>query len=195
MTFDVQTEEVHKIELAETQNGSLTSSLEYAKPGETVEFGVKPDFGCSITKVSYTYLKFDSSTDNYYNVDPIEIEPVDGVYKLTIPDDLPDTATVLTVSAEIKKNYGVYISDKIINGTVTVDNQTPPENTAVTLTVKPKEGYHLDKITVKKMVQGAETEIVTVGSDNKKDIKLQNVCKALYLYWKAADRYFKEVNN
>ena len=173
MSFTTSTDKVQKIKLTETENGRLTSSLEYAKAGETVEFGVEPDLGCSISSVTYMYQSGsvpDPDHDGYYlpvYSDLIVIQPVDGKYKLTVPDDLPDTATVLTVAANIRKDYNyVYISDNIVNGTVKVDNNLKLKDATVTLTVTPKAGFTLDELIVEKMGQGDETQLVPVSSDS-----------------------------
>ena len=62
MTFILVTEPVLKVETTEAQNGTIASDLEYAKPDDTVQFSVEPDFGYSVSSVSYKYLTgFDSN--------------------------------------------------------------------------------------------------------------------------------------
>ena len=153
------------IELAETQNGKIAFDSEYAKADETVQFSVEPDFGYSISKVSYQYITGYKLDDNdYYEPvysEPVEIAAVVGENQLIMPT-LPQGINGIIVSAEFTKMPNrVYISDAIENGTVSSDMETPEENDTVTLTANPDEGYALKTLLCKKQ-DGTELELTKV---------------------------------
>ena len=154
-----------KVETADVQNGKIVSDSEYAKPGDTVQFRVEPDFGYSIGSVSYKYLEGfieepeDSGIYIPYYSSPVEISAdSDGQYQLTMPT-LPEGTGGIIVSAEFTKDTNrVYISDVIENGTVTSNKETAEENDTVTLTIAPDDGYELKTLRCKKQ-DGTEVEL------------------------------------
>ena len=117
MTFYLQKEPVYKIEPAATQNGSVTCDHEYAKAGESVGFEVEPDNGYRVSSVSYKYLILDGSDYVYSDDVPIDVND-EGKYRLIIPDDLPKTATEITVNAEFEH---VGISNKLAGYKLSLD--------------------------------------------------------------------------
>ena len=163
MTFTLVTEPVLKVETTEAQNGTIASDLQYAKPGDTVQFSVEPDFGYSIGSVSYKYLAGFDSDNNYFYSEPVEINAgSDGEYQLSMPT-LPKVANGIIVSAEFTKDPNrVYISDVIENGTVSSDKETAEENDTVTLTIAPDDGYELKTLRCKKQ-DGTEVELTKVN--------------------------------
>ena len=128
------------IELAETQNGKIAFDSEYAKADETVQFSVEPDFGYSISKVSYQYITGYKLDDNDYYVpvysEPDDFDAVVGENQLMMPT-LPEGTGGIIVSAEFTKIPShVYISDGIENGTVTSDTETADEDDTVTFNIR-----------------------------------------------------------
>lgn len=81
---------------------------------------------------------------------------------LTIPNTyLPEGTTVEKDASGnnivVVKTYNINV-DKVTNGTVTVDKSKAAEGEMVTLTVKPAEGYEIDKIIVDGLSQGTAIE-------------------------------------
>ena len=169
MTFNLVTEPVFSVQTTDAQNGTISSDPEYAKPGDTVQFSVEPDFGYSVSSVSYKYIEgFNEEPEDsgiyipYYSSPVVINADSDGKYQLTMPN-LPDFANGIIVSAEFTKDPNhVFISDIIENGTITSDKETAEENGTVTLTIAPDEGYKLKDVRCKKQ-DGTEVELTKVN--------------------------------
>ncbi len=167
MTFTTQREALYKLNFENVQHGSIhadiTNNEAYAASGETLAFGVDAEPGYSVSKVTYKMMT-GYGLDDSYNVvyqysEPVEIQPVDGRYQLTMPE-LTSGNNMIVISAEVNKNTEnpIGISEDIENGTVTSDKETAEPNETVTLTVKPDEGCFLDELRCK-AADGTELEL------------------------------------
>ena len=159
MEFTLVAKRVYIIEFTDTQNGKISSDLNQAKEGETIQFDAEPDPGYSVSRVSYTYITdYDYQSSSYSYAESVEIPVVDGVYQMPMPS-LPEPANGIIVSAEFTKAPNrVFISEGIENGIIYSDKETAEENTTVTITAEPDRGFRLDKIRCR-TVSGTEVEL------------------------------------
>ncbi|MBQ1353771.1 MAG: hypothetical protein IIY42_02880, partial [Ruminococcus sp.] len=167
MTFTTQREALYKLNFEDVQHGSIhadiTNNEAYASAGETIEFGVEAEPGYSVSNVTYKMMTGYDLDDNYNVVylysDPVEIQPVDGRYQLTMPESTSYN-NMIVISAEVTENMEnpIGISEDIENGTVTSDRETAAPNDTVTLTVTPDAGYFLDELRCK-AADGTELEL------------------------------------
>ena len=185
MTFTSVKEDLYRINFDTLVNGSfradLTDDAVYAAAGEVFEFGVDADPGYSVSKVTYKIMDGVDTNYNYVYSDPIEIEPDNGKYQLTLPAFTETSGiknNMIVISAEFTKDENcVYISEGISNGTVTIDgvdlvnDKTPPtpfpKDETVTLKVQPAEGYVLKKLSCLK-ANGSEVELTQDPEDETK---------------------------
>ncbi len=177
MTFTSVKEDLYQIKFDTLVNGSfradLTDDAAYAAAGEVFEFGVDADPGYSVSKVTYKIMDGVDTNYNYVYSDPIEIEPDNGKYQLTLPSFTETSGiknNMIVISAEITKNSEstIYIS-RSTGGTVSADKETAKDGDTVTLTVTPDSGYALDKIRV-------------VKAKNKDTVELTKVSKTTYTF-------------
>ena len=167
MTFTTQREALYKLNFENVQHGSIhadiTNNEAYASAGETIEFGVEADPGYSVSNVTYKMMTGYDLDDNYNVVylysDPVEIQPVEGIYRLTMPESTSYN-NMIVISAEVTENMEnpIGFSEDIENGTVTSDRETAAPNDTVTLTVTPDAGYFLDELRCK-AADGTELEL------------------------------------
>ena len=168
MTFTSEREYLYQVSFDEIAHGSIhadiTNNEAYTTAGETLEFGVEADPGYSVNKVTYKmmtgYYLDDSYNIVYQYSDPVEMQPVDGKYQLTMPEFSASYNNRIVISAEVSENTvnPIYISENIENGTVTSDKETAAPNDSVTLTVTPDEGCFLDELRCK-ATDGTELEL------------------------------------
>lgn len=130
----------HKINIGDSENGSVTADLSEATVGTTVTLTVTPADDCRFVALTV-------------NDGAVEVTKVnDTTYTFVMPDE---EVTVNATFEKIPHNVTVNTSE---NGTVDSDKETAVAGETVTLTWDAAEGYTLDKITV----TNASGEEVTV---------------------------------
>ena len=138
----------HKINIAETTNGTVTANPASAAKDAEVTLTVTPADGYELDKLTVvgTTATNVTVTDN----------------KFTMPDeDVTVTATFKKKETPKPTEHKINIAETT-NGTVTANPASAAKDAEVTLTVTPAEGYELDKLTV----AGKTATNVTV-TDNK----------------------------
>ena len=171
MTFTSVQEDLYQVSFDGLDHGSIhadiTNNEAYAAVDETLEFGVEADPGYSVSKVTYKVMAgFEYDNDNnivYQYSAPIEIQPVDGKYQLTMPAFTASFNNRIVISAEFSGNTEnpICVSDSIENGTVTSDKETAAAGATVTLTAAPDDNYRLDKFNCR-AEDGSEIELTKV---------------------------------
>ena len=124
----------YDISVADTENGTVTSSAAKAAKDTTVTLTVAPAEGYETDKVTVT----DSGNKE------IELKDEgDGKYSFTMPRGK------VSVTASFKQvtQYAVSVGT-VVNGTVTGSAEKAAEGTDITLTVTPASGYEIDTVSV-----------------------------------------------
>lgn len=130
----------HKINIGDSENGSVTADLSEATVGTTVTLTVTPADDCRFVALTV-------------NDGAVEVTKVnDTTYTFVMPDA---DVTVNATFEKIPHSVNVETSE---NGTVSADKQTAVAGDTVTLTWTAEDGYTLDKITV----TDAENNEVTI---------------------------------
>lgn len=121
------------ITIAETENGTVTTSKQEAFKDEIVTITVTPDTDYEVGSVT---VKDESDTSVAVT------DNGDGTYSFT----MPESDVTVTVVIAAMPEYSITVSDTIRNGIVTVDKETSVKGKSITVTATANVGYRLVNI-------------------------------------------------
>lgn len=128
----------YNVEVANTDNGTISVNTSKAKEGDTITVTVTPDAGYKLSWI-IVYLK---------DADGVEYEVVNGQFTMPDGDVLVDGAFELDNGGTPQPTEHNITVTTPENGTVSGVPAKAKKDDVITVTTDPAEGYELDKITV-----------------------------------------------